>query len=160
MAKYSPYKMKGHSLPGINQRSPLKATNEDGKAAKAKYDANYAENKAYHEKNKDKFKMDEKGQYRNTATGTTVSETRAKGEELDKKYPNRKKKSPAKQKLRELRAEDKKQLKQRKLMADDKKAKKLMAEDKTSKKKKSPGKWAQFIPMAISAVSAMNKKKE
>ena len=31
---------------------------------------------------------------------------------------------------------------------------------KLSKKKKSPGKWAQFIPMAISAISSMKKNKE
>ena len=85
MAKYSPYKMKGHTLPGIKQRQ-----------------------------------------------------------------------SPAKD-IKSWTAEE---MKGTAWMDKDAHNKAHRAEEAKNKEKKSPSKWAQFIPMAISAVQSMKKKKE
>ena len=126
MAEYKPYKMKGHTLPGINQRSEGDTDLPDGRSGSSP---------------------------------------------LQYKYP----KSPAKQGLI---LEDKKKAKQRResplgpgktvnvkdikgLKSDKSKYSKLgPGKRKTDMKKSSPNKWMQFIPMALSAMSAMSSKKE
>jgi len=85
----SAFRMKGSPMQrnfGIGSPLHNEKTKEEI-LAKSKED--YAANEVYYEENKDMFEMDEKGQYRNIKTGTTVSETRAKAEELDREYPNR-----------------------------------------------------------------------
>ena len=100
MAKeYSPYKMKGHTLPGIKQ-SPAKQFEE----------GDYYDTRSKKSPNK----QFEEGDY----------------------YDTRSKKSPNKQ-----------------FEEGD-------YYDTRSAKKKSPGKWVQFIPMALSALSSLKKNKE
>ena len=71
------YKMKGAPVHYGTKahKSALKQTiTPEGQANLDKYKADFKKHTEYYEKNKDKYKMDEKGQYRNIKTNASVKE--------------------------------------------------------------------------------------
>ena len=124
MAKYSPYKMKGHSLPGPNQRqSPAKQVTREQRLTDSSQSA--------------------------PADATP--------RELYKKHKTTKKsqKAPEKQASPAKHSMDKRGFKH-----GDKYHSETVADSGGTGGGKSPNKWVQFIPMALSALSSMKKDKK
>tara|TARA_R100001443_G_scaffold189_10_gene806 strand:- start:1265 stop:1684 length:420 start_codon:yes stop_codon:yes gene_type:complete len=134
---YSPYKMKGHTLPGIKQKeSPAKQT----------YDIHGTDKRAY--------KIDQ-NKYDAWAKGKNAPDIRYVGSKENKKHLDAY--------LEFKKSGGKKVSPKEGTTIKNPGARGPGPEVKTttvikSSKKKSPGKWVQFIPAAISAVSSLTKK--
>ncbi len=136
MAHYKPYKMKGHTLPGINQKS--EPTNmPDGKSKSSPFQQNENDNDDIQARSDTVMAhLKSYPSYYSTETG---DENRAK---IDESVENLDGYVPSKTEAA------------RNIQYIDSKG------NMTNKKQDSPNKWVQFIPMALSAISSMKKDKK
>ena len=184
---YKPFKMKGHTLPGINQRSEGNTDLPDGRSASSAFQ--YKESPAKKSKQGEYLTNVKTGEIRENfpdsfsiiKEGTkTVHRTKENkddwqpSDKTGKLHPKLEKmekiglkkiptgKSPAKHNRKQGHSHTTRKAKgggKINLATYDDGAVRDVTH-LTGKKAKSPGKWVQFIPMALSALGSMSKNKE